>query len=367
MSRKTWITILVVIGVLCIGGALWYPISYQMQRNEQQEQLDELRSLRGTAESSAPAAQTAAAASPKPTAQAAPAETAPAETISAETETAEPAPVTSPAPADALPAASPAAGAEPTATAHVIAADAPEETTADGPEEEKIVELPVAEKHDVETTVLSEDEIEARLLPSLRPLYERNHDLIGWLTIPGAEVDHPVMQTPEENGYYLYRSFDGADNKNGTLFLDATCDVFTPSRNLIIYGHNMRSGLMFGHLTDYLDPDYWREHRLIRFDSLIRERTYVVVACVQSTAGPVGQNGNFRYTAAFEDEADLNSWLDTIRRRRRYDTGIDFGTEDRYLTLSTCAYHAENGRLLVIARELRPGEDAEHPEGTDGR
>ena len=52
MSRKTWIIILVVIGVLCIGGALWYPISYQMQRNEQQEQLDELRSLRGTAGSS---------------------------------------------------------------------------------------------------------------------------------------------------------------------------------------------------------------------------------------------------------------------------------------------------------------------------
>ena len=387
MSRKNWTIILVVIGVLCIGGALWYPISYKLQQTEQQEQLDELRALHETAVATTPVSEAFTETLVPIPAEKTPEETKVSVPQPSMVHTAEATLFTtlsetpnvsmnqlSDAPADQMgnetilkeTEITVAVRPEIAENAETCEINAPEqETLISEAYEDEIVELPIAEEHDVEVLVLSEDEIDALLLPSLRSVYERNHDLIGWLTIPGTEVDHPVMQTPEQNGYYLYKSFDGKDNKNGTLFLDASCDAFTPSRNLIIYGHNMRTGMMFGRLKDYLSFDYWQEHPIIHFDVLTQERTYVVIACVQSTAGKVGENGNFRYTAAFDSEEDLNSWLDYIRRRRRYDTRVDFGTEDRYLTLSTCAYHAENGRLLIIARELRSGEDAQNLEMSD--
>lgn len=224
--------------------------------------------------------------------------------------------------------------------------------------------LPIVEEHDADVTLLTEEDIRQEMLPRFEKLYALNKDFIGWLSIPGTDVDHPVVQTPWQNDFYLYRDFYGNDNKNGTLILEGSCDPWTPSRNLIIYGHKMRSGLMFGRLDQYLYKDYWAAHKMIAFDVLLSERNYVVVAAVQSTQIEGGGNGSFRYTAEFADEEDLASWLDYIRRRRRFDTGIDFGTQDHYLTLSTCAYHDENGRLLIIARELRPGEDAEHLELT---
>ncbi|MBQ9563163.1 MAG: sortase [Oscillospiraceae bacterium] len=248
-------------------------------------------------------------------------------------------------------------------SAEAVLTEATEEPTANRmPEEQQQAAQLTEEAFHPDPVVLTEDELEQSILPQLRPVYEMNHDLIGWLTIPGTDVDHPVVQTPQDNEYYLYRDFEGKDNKNGTLILDGNCDPWTPGRNLIIYGHNMRSGLMFGQLDQYLFKDYCREHRLIRFDTLNRERTYVVIAAVQSTQIQGGGFGSFRYTAEFEDEEDLGSWLDYIRRRRRFDTDVAFDTSDRYLTLSTCAYHDENGRLLIIARELRPDEDPEHPE-----
>lgn len=468
MSRKAWTVILVVIGVLCIGGALYYPISRYLQQTSQEEQLDALRNLKGQRTEPANAPLPAATAEteratedasqgtedtvfvvvPEPTDQAAAvtAETdRPHDAVtpkaneknvavslsadgpepdgtpysSEETSLVTPgsAPAMTPqpiadadtqAPADmgpmAVPAPTPPAPAmdEETITeaptsppAHAIqsrggndaasasaAPTAPPPTATPGeaasaPSEpgeketpavnEPDAELPIAEEHGTDLVNLSQEEIREEILPRFRDLYALNADFIGWLSIPGTEVDHPVVQTPWQNDYYLYRDFYGQDNKNGTLILEGSCDPWTPGRNLIIYGHKMRSGLMFGKLDQYLNKDYWASHKLITFDVLLSERTYVVIAALQSIQIEGGGLGSFRYTAEFADEEDLASWLDYIRRRRQFDTGIDFGVQDHYLTLSTCSYHDENGRLLVIARELRPGEDADHPEAAQPR
>ncbi len=481
MSRKTWTIILITVGIIGIGIALWYPISYGLQKESAQGIDDRLSGMVSDAKASsdpapedpsdtspaavtpsdaddpgaalptADAAPSAAsgdtkAPAPVPSADAAPspasagAETAapviPADAApspaAAETEAAAPAAYADAAPspasagteaaapaasADAAPspasagtvAAAPAASADaapspasagtetavPAASADAAsspasagsetavpvsfdsgtegsadtgaaaaAAPQPSDGSADA-EDSLYAALPAVEASDAVITAPTGEEIEARILPWLREIYELNHDLIGYLSFDGIEGGQPVMQTPQDNEYYLYRDFYGNADRNGTLILEGACDAFSPCRNLIIYGHNMRSGLRFGELDRYLSRDYWEAHRIVHFDVLTEERTYVVVAVVQAVQLEGGGHGSFRYAADFEDEADLESWLDRIRRQRRYDTGVDFGTGDNYLTLSTCSYHTDNGRLLIICRELREGETADSLMMTD--
>ena len=84
-----------------------------------------------------------------------------------------------------------------------------------------------------------------------RDSFLANKDMAAWLQIPGTTVDYPVMWTPEDENYYLYRAFDGSENKNGSLILDTDSCLDPLTTNLIIHGHNMRSGAMFGNLLKY--------------------------------------------------------------------------------------------------------------------
>ena len=98
------------------------------------------------------------------------------------------------------------------------------------------------------------------MMSEYKILYEENDDLIGWLKIENTVIDYPVMQTPEDENYYLYRGFDKKDNQNGSLIMDTDSVVgvgnlenqysggISPSTNLIIHGHTMKSGQMFGNL-----------------------------------------------------------------------------------------------------------------------
>lgn len=149
--------------------------------------------------------------------------------------------------------------------------------------------------------------------PEYASLYEQNHDLIGWLTIDDTVIDYPVMQTPENENYYLYLDFYKEKNENGSLIMDTDsqvgvgkakekyCDGTAPSTNLIIHGHTMKSGQMFGSLDLYKDKEYGMEHKIIRFDSL-------------------------------------------------YDTGVTAKFGDEFITLSACSYHVEDGRFVVVGK-----------------
>lgn len=78
-------------------------------------------------------------------------------------------------------------------------------------------------------------------------LKARNPDYRAWLTVEGTDISYPVVKAPD-NEYYLHRGFDGNYLYAGTLFIDAYSAKGTEQDNLIIYGHNMKNGTMFGKL-----------------------------------------------------------------------------------------------------------------------
>ena len=203
------------------------------------------------------------------------------------------------------------------------------------------------------------------MLPEYRALYEQNPDLIGWLSIPGTVIDYPVMQTPEDENTYLYLDFEKRENENGSLILDtdSAAGIGTaeggytegaqPSTNLIIHGHNMKSGLMFGELPLYASEDYGKGHSRIRFDTLYEKREYELIAAFYSQVYYAHEEV-FKFYQFFEADTqeDFNAWYENIKRLSLYDTGVTAELGDEFITLTCCAYHVEDGRFVVVGKRI---------------
>ncbi len=183
-----------------------------------------------------------------------------------------------------------------------------------------------------------------------------NEDMAAWLKIEGTEIDYPVMWTPRDENYYLYRSFEGRDDKNGSLILDTDSSLNPLTTNLIIHGHNMKSGAMFGRLTDYEDQSYCQEHNIITLYTEECERRYEVIAVFRSQVyRKTDQVFKFYKFFRADTQEEFDDFYQNIKSLSLYDTKVTAEFGDRFITLSTCVYHVEQGRFVVVAKEIEPG------------
>ena len=184
-----------------------------------------------------------------------------------------------------------------------------------------------------------------------------NKDMAAWLRIPGTNIDYPVMWTPEDETYYLYRAFDGSENKNGCLLLDTDSCLAPLTTNLIIHGHNMKSGAMFGNLTDYEDQAFYEKHKNIILYTEECQRNYEVIAVFRSQVYRKTDEV-FKFYKFFQagTREEFDDFYNNIKQLSQYDTGVTAEFGDHFLTLSTCVYHVEQGRFVVVAKEVEPGD-----------
>ena len=187
--------------------------------------------------------------------------------------------------------------------------------------------------------------------------FRANDDMAAWLQIPGTNIDYPVMWTPRDETYYLYRAFDGSDNKNGCLILDTDSCLDPLSTNLIIHGHNMKSGAMFGNLTDYENKDFYEEHKNIILYTEECQRNYEVIAVFRSQVyKKTDQVFKFYKFFQADRQEEFDDIYNNIKKLSQYDTGVTAQFGDHFLTLSTCVYHVEQGRFVVVAKEVESGD-----------
>lgn len=185
------------------------------------------------------------------------------------------------------------------------------------------------------------------LLPDFEALYLKNNDLVGWLTIPGTDIDYPVMQTPDRPDYYLTRDFDRQPSSYGCIYARELCDVFLPSDNITLYGHRMKDGTMFSQLDRYMDRSFYEENPYLYFDTLRELRTYEVMAVFLTAATEEGFD--YHNFVEADDEAEFHRFVSTCQDLALYDTGVEATYGDSFLTLSTCEYSQTNGRLVIVA------------------
>ena len=193
---------------------------------------------------------------------------------------------------------------------------------------------------------------EREYLPFLQEKREENEDTVGWLTIQGTKIDYPVMYTPQDPEKYLHLGFDQKYSFAGLPFIDANCSLDPESDNLIIYAHNMLDGSMFRSLMKYEQKSYWQQHPTVKLDLWDEEREYEVLAAFRDRVYYKTENCfKFYKFIDAESEDSYREAIDYYKTHACYDTGVTAQPGDRLFTLVTCAYHTDNGRFVVVARE----------------
>lgn len=191
--------------------------------------------------------------------------------------------------------------------------------------------------------------VSAAAVPACAALAADNTDLAGWITVPDTQADCPVMYTPARPRRYYQRGFDGKYSKQGLPFIDETSAP--DARNVLIYGHNMKSGAIFGELKRYLDGDFARSHDTFFFDTIHEVGVYRVVSVFRTTVEDGASFRFYDYADAEDDEA-FSSYCQTVLALSEIDFGETLCAEDRLVTLATCSSHADDGRLLLVGKRV---------------
>ena len=158
----------------------------------------------------------------------------------------------------------------------------------------------------------------------------------------------PMMQTPDSPDFYLRRDFEKKKNSHGSIYVKEDCDP-DRSDNVIIYGHRMNNGTMFGSLGKYKKKAFWQEHKTILLDTLTHRRTYEIFA-VFLTSGSAGRGFQYHTYVDMPNSEQFDSFVTQCKDLSYYDTGITPQYGEKLITLSTCDNGLTNGRLVVVAR-----------------
>ncbi len=190
-------------------------------------------------------------------------------------------------------------------------------------------------------------------------LKAQNKDFKAWLAAPGANISLPVVQTTN-NDKYLNTGFNGKWLSGGTAFLDSNNKSAFSDMNTVIYGHNMRDGSMFGSIKNYKKLETFKKNPLIYVYTENENYVYKIYSVFLTSAVKSDDNGyvfayNFINLSSSENFA---SFMQELKLRSYYDTGVDYQEGDKLLTLSTCDRTVmKNGRLVIVARLVRENEE----------
>lgn len=183
-------------------------------------------------------------------------------------------------------------------------------------------------------------------------LKQENEDIIGWIQIENTIIDYPILQATD-NSYYLTHNYKKEKSKYGSIFAKSECNMQDNNSNVIIYGHNMEDEQMFNTLLKYADKNFYNEHKEIRVITEKEENKYNIVSVFKSRVFFQDEKDVFRYYnyINFEDEATYNEYIENCKKIQLYDTGVSAKYGEQLITLITCEYSQENGRIVVVAKK----------------
>ena len=162
-----------------------------------------------------------------------------------------------------------------------------------------------------------------------------NADIVGWIYIPGTQINYPVVQTTD-NTTYLTKLFDDSSNTSGTIFLDyeGTAPGMVDQQTTI-YGHHMNDGSMFKFIDNTLDQEDFDTVEVVYY--ITADAVYVLKPLctteVDETYLTVRQT-NFGTTALLQDY--LEEMLEQASAKAE-DAEERLSSTEQVLSLVTCA------------------------------
>jgi sortase B len=232
-----------------------------------------------------------------------------------------------------------------------------------------------AEETPVATAVPNQANEEV-MLPAVdryfQELYAKNSDIVGWL-VAGESIDYPVVQ--RDNDFYLSHDFNGAGDVNGTLFLNEANTIWPQDDILMIHGHNMSSGEMFGKLKQYEALSYACKYPVIIFRTIYDSEDVFYTPIAAFNASMDGDNSSYFNILQFNFDDDpegfpavssgnrqsstYQAYIDSLLTMSIWKSPVDVTTDDQLLMLVTCSYYQPNGRFILVCRKLRDKEGME--------
>lgn len=203
-----------------------------------------------------------------------------------------------------------------------------------------------------ETEFLTETETETEREPIEIPvdfeaLQKKNPDIYAWLIVEGTEVDYPIVQSPDDNTYYLDHSAEKKEAVEGAIFTEDYNALDFEDPNTVIYGHNMKNESMFGSLHRFMDRSFFNENRKVTVYLPDEIRHYEIFAAYLYDSRHILQTYDFSNDVIFKyyldqifSMRDMNSFVDS---------SYDLDKDDRIITLSTCYKGLADTRYLVQA------------------
>ncbi|MCL1803675.1 MAG: sortase [Eubacteriaceae bacterium] len=176
-------------------------------------------------------------------------------------------------------------------------------------------------------------------------LTEMYPDIRAWLVCPNTIIDYPVVWASDYS-YYLNRLADGSFNSNGSLFIDYNNPSDFTGKLSVVYGHNMKSGRMFGTLTNYKSQAYFNAHPYFcLYTANGNYRIDLLYGCV------IGA-GQWR-ERAFMYEENVASLMAFAKENTTFKSQSEYSSDDKIVVLSTCSYEFDDARYILIG-VLRP-------------
>ena len=195
------------------------------------------------------------------------------------------------------------------------------------------------------------DNPDLKIAERFRLLRKKGEYIIGWLSLD--QVEEAVVQ--KDNTYFLTRDARGRKNSNGAIFLDSGISLKTRPYTIILYGHNMKSGNMFGRLKKYEESSYFYKHRIITFDTMYEDGEYAVFSVMDMSTTPGVARWYDLWSLTTDSKTDREEAIRILERRSAISSVLDVRADDQILLLVTCL-DGDTERLVVAARRLREGE-----------
>lgn len=185
-----------------------------------------------------------------------------------------------------------------------------------------------------------------------------NPHTVGWLKV-NEYIDYPVVKY--DNDHYLHTDFYGEEDDDGTLFVNEYNSLEPRDDVILIHGHNMKSGEMFGRLKGYEKFENVCAEPLINFRTLKDDEDvlYVPVYAFHASMNPDDPEYFNIMQLNFETDADYQAYLDEMAELSIWQSPADVNTDDKLLMLVTCSYYQDNGRFMLVCRQLRADEKPE--------
>ena len=179
---------------------------------------------------------------------------------------------------------------------------------------------------------------------NFEPIKKELPETAAWIKLGGTKIDYPVMYRDDDNEYYLTRLPNGKKSSSGSIYIDYRNSPDFSDPNTMVYGHRMKSGAMFGALRYYNNQSFYDQHSVVSI--FTPDGDYEVVLF----AGYAFDQTVETPPLSFSDEEEFDNFVQTARKRSAFKSDIEVKFGDRLVTLCTCEYSFEEGRLVVIGK-----------------